>query len=230
MRRRRLACESNVRVLPQGAESPDVAEELLLTKDALRILGERDEEIEFLRRELHRDATHADDAGQEVDGEVPDCQTRVLRPRGAAQDGAHAGDELLVHERLDHVVVRPAGKAADAVGRVAAGADHDHREVAVPSSAGLAGAEPAAQLEARRIGQDGVEEDEVEAPRLDELEGRDSPVGCEDLEAVVGQLAREEVPRRPLVFDHQDRLHHAPDASNGFRARPDVLSDESVTT
>ena len=74
------------------------------------------------------------------------------------------------------------------------------------------------------------EEDQVGALGLDERERLGGPVGGEDLEAVVGELTREVLPRWGLLLDQQHRFAHAADASNGPRARPDVLSDESVTS
>ena len=120
---------------------------------------------------------------------------------GAAQDGAHARDELFVDERAHDVVVGAAREAADAVDRVAAGADHDHRDVSVPRAAGLPRPQAATELEAGGVGKDRVEQDEVGPLRLDELERGGGTVGGEDLEAVVAELLGQEGPRGLLVLD-----------------------------
>ncbi len=112
--------------------------------------------------------------------------------------------------------------------RVAARADHDHRDVAVPGAPGLARPQPATQLEPGGVGQDRVQQDEIGSLRLDELERRGGPVGGEDLEAVVAQLLGEERPRGLLVLDYQDGFPHAGDASNALPAQPDVLSHGTV--
>ena len=106
----------------RGPEAPDVAEQLLLAVDALGILGERDQQVELLRGELDDGAADADEARGQVDLEVAHGEARVTRAGGAPEDGAHARDQLLVDERPDHVVVGTSREAADAVGRVAAGA------------------------------------------------------------------------------------------------------------
>jgi len=47
---------------PLRAEAPDVTEQLLLAEDAVGLLGERDEELVLLRRELDRAARDPDRA------------------------------------------------------------------------------------------------------------------------------------------------------------------------
>jgi hypothetical protein len=128
------------------------------------------------------------DARREVDLEVADGQPRVPRPAGAPQDGAHARDELVVDERLHHIVIASPGESAHTIDRIAPRADHDHRHIAVPGAAGLAFAQAAADLEPGSIREHGVEEDEARPCLLDELERRRTAVGGEHLEAVVGEL------------------------------------------
>src|SRR6185369_10936381 len=99
---------------------------------------------------------NGDEARGEVALEVADREVRVARPGRSAQNGAHAGDELVVDERAHDVVVAAACEAAHAVDRIAAGTDHDHGHIAVPGPAGLALAQTAADLEPRPIRQDRV--------------------------------------------------------------------------
>jgi hypothetical protein len=51
-------------------EAPDVAQKLLFPEDPFGILGQSDEELVLLGRELHRLAGQSDDSGGEVDLEV----------------------------------------------------------------------------------------------------------------------------------------------------------------
>ena len=85
------------------------------------ILSEGDEQLVLLRRELHGLAGNGDEARGEVDLEVADRKVRVARAGRAAQNGTHAGDELVVDERAHDVVVAAAREAAHAVDRVARG-------------------------------------------------------------------------------------------------------------
>jgi hypothetical protein len=84
-------------------EAPNVAQELLLLEDALGILGERDEELVLLGRELHRLTAHGDDARGQIDLEVAHGEPRMARAVRATQHGPHARDELVVDERLAYV-------------------------------------------------------------------------------------------------------------------------------
>jgi hypothetical protein len=81
-------------------EAPDVAQKLFLPEDPFGILGEGDEELVLLRRELHRLAGQSDDSGGEVDLEVAHGQARVPRPIRAAEDSTHPREQLVVDEGL----------------------------------------------------------------------------------------------------------------------------------
>jgi hypothetical protein len=63
-------------------------------------------------------------------------------------------DPILLAGGLHDVVVATAREAADAIDGIAARADHDHGHVAVPAPARLTVSEAAAELEARRVGEE----------------------------------------------------------------------------
>jgi hypothetical protein len=132
----------------------------------------------------------------------------VLRSGNPAQDGTHPRDQLLVDERAHDVVVGAAREPAHPVGGVAAGADHDHRHVAVPRPARFSRPQAPADVEARGVGQARFQENEVGALALEERERLRRPVGREDREAVIGELAREVGPRRGLALDQENRFAH----------------------
>jgi hypothetical protein len=216
---------------PERAKPPHISKQLFLAEDPLRILGERDEQLVLLRRKLHRLTRDPDDARGKVDVELADGQASVCGPRCPPQDRTDARKQLLVHEGLDDIVITAAGKTANAVDRGAARADHDDRHVPVPGAAGLPLADPAADLEPGGVGEHRVEEDEVEPSRLRELERPSRAVGREDLEAVICELLREELPALFLVLDYEHCFpRHSGEASTGSDAPPDVLSDEIVPT
>jgi len=143
------------------------------------------------------------------------------RRRSAAEDRAHAGDELGHRERLGHVVVGADVEAAHAVLLLAAGGQHDDRDLA-----GLgAGAELAAELDTRNARQHPVKQDYVGA-RLIDGDERLLAVG-RDLhgETLLLEVVGEEVADRLLVLDNKHPGTHAglPSAIRGYRcprARP----------
>ena len=97
----------------QAAEAPDVAKQLLLAEDTLRLAGQREEELVLLRREQDRRTRYAHAAREPVDLELSDSQpVASARRGGAAENGPHPGDELLVDEGPDDVVVATACEAA----------------------------------------------------------------------------------------------------------------------
>ena len=107
----------------------------------------------------------------------------------SAQHGAHAGNQLLIDEGPNDVVVCAPREPAHPVGGISAGTDHDHGHVAVPRPPGLPRPQAAADLEARGVGQARFQENEVGALALEERARLRRPVGREDREAVIGELA-----------------------------------------
>ena len=68
----------------ERAIAPDVAEQLVLREDALRLGRERREQLELLAGEMDRLAANGDDAGGQVDREVADLEPLLRRRRDAA--------------------------------------------------------------------------------------------------------------------------------------------------
>lgn len=63
----------------------------------------------------------------------------------------------------------------------------------------------------------------------DELDGLPDAIRGEDLEPIVRELLRQELPARRLVLHHQDRFpRHSGEATTACGRRTDVLSDEIV--
>jgi hypothetical protein len=116
---------------------------------------------------------------------------------GAAQEAAHAGDELADAEGLGHVVVGAGVDAGDDVGLGAAGGQHEHGgEVA-------AGAQALEEGQAVDAGEHPVEEDEVVAAG-GELDLGLVAVGGElEVEALGAQELDQAVADRGLVLDDQ---------------------------
>ncbi len=69
---------------------------------------------------------------------------------------------------------------------------------------------------------------EVRPRRLEQLDGL-AVQRLDDIEPVLPKVPLEKPPRRWLRLGEKQCVQHAGDATNVFRARPDVHSNESVT-
>src|SRR5919204_2491975 len=114
----------------------------LAREDASGALGERHEEIELERREAALRAVEPHAARVAIDLQPAVAQhARLRRAIGAPQERLQAGEQLARLERLWQIVVGADLEADDAVHRLAARREHEHRQLP-------ARAQPAADLEA----------------------------------------------------------------------------------
>ena len=119
-------------------------------------------------------------------------------------------------ERPRHVVVAAPVERPDAVDRVGLGsAEHDHRHLTIPRAPGLALAQAAAEL--------GRGKDERRLQTLCQLERFALGLGAKHVEAVIREVALEELPRRRLWLGEQQGGVHGGEISANVAARPDVL-------
>ena len=86
---------------------PDRGQDLAVREDAAGAAREFAQEIEFLRRQLHRRAVAADEALVEIDGEAVDLDARSARLAVGAvsQRRAQTRDQFADAERLLDIVV-----------------------------------------------------------------------------------------------------------------------------
>ncbi len=103
-------------------------------------------------------------------------------------------------ERLGEVVVGAHLEADDAIDVVAFGGQHDHRHGV------LRGAQAPADRESVLAREHEVEHDEVVANALQLAVHRRGVGGGVDAEALLGEVALEEVAQPQVVVDHQDLL------------------------
>src|SRR5919204_5230696 len=144
--------------LAERAEAPDLAQELLLREDAVRLRGELQEQLVLLRRQVDPLAADRDAAGRPVDLERADAHEVRDDWRRPPQDGSDAGQQLVVEERPAEEVVGASLERPNAVDRIGFGrAEDDERHLAAPR---------AALVERRRV----AEEDEIRPRPLRELE------------------------------------------------------------
>ena len=173
---------------------------------------------------------HAHAARALVDDDLARLQHVAVRANRAAQHRADAREQLVVHERLRHVVVAAAVERTHAVDGVGVGLAHqDERDVAVPAAAGLALAQAPAELEACGVRERGAHEDEIRPRTLGELERLAARACAYDLEPVLREMTFEEPARGVLRLGEEEGRRHRGEANIGFRGGRDVLSRNFAT-
>ena len=122
---------------------------------------------------------------------------------GAAHDGVDAGDQLVLVERLGHVVVGAEAEALDLVLDAGeAGEDQDRR-------LDLGDAQELQHLVARHVGQVQVEQDDVVVVELAEIDAFFAEVGRVDVEALGLEHQLDALRGRAVVFNQQN-AHASP--------------------
>ncbi len=141
-----------------------------------------------------------------VEHEVADPQRRHPARRAAAQERAHAGEQLLALERLDQVVVRADVEALDAGLQRVARREHEDRHLVAALAQALG------HVHAVEAGEAEVQDDQVREEGVRLLEGLDAVAGELDLVALHAQRALEDVRDLLVVLDDQ----YADRAGGGF--------------
>src|SRR3954447_14268394 len=132
--------------------TPHLVEQALARDDDALVAHQVLEQLELALGELDAPVGAVDLVRVGIELEVARGQRRGAARRAAAQQGAHAREELLALERLDQVVVGARVEPLDArLQRIPSG-EHENRDVAV-------GAQPLGHLEAVEAGQAQVEQD-----------------------------------------------------------------------
>jgi D-alanyl-D-alanine carboxypeptidase/D-alanyl-D-alanine-endopeptidase (penicillin-binding protein 4) len=160
------------------------------------------EQVELLRRQLHRPAASCHLPRRRVDLQLADGDPRLAERgrHGATKDGAHARGKLARRERLGDVVVGAELEPDDPIGLLPTRREHDHGQLG-------AGADPAAEREPVGAGQHDVEHDEVGQLALEQLAGTVAVGGLERAVAVALEIAHDDLAHDRLVVDHEDRRH-----------------------
>src|SRR3954454_8457836 len=186
--------------------APHLVEQLLARDDQALVAHEVLEQLELALRELDPPVAARDLVGVRVEHEVADAQRRHAARRAAAQQRAHAGQQLLALEGLDQVVVRADVEPLDArLQRVARGEHEDRHLVAVIAQA-------LGDVHAVEPGEPEVEHDEVGQERVRLLEAPHA-VGRElDLVALQAEAALQELRDLLVVLDDE----HADGSGGGL--------------
>src|SRR3954452_14649050 len=186
--------------------APHLVEQLLARDDQALVAHEVLEQLELALRELDPPLAARDLVGVRVEHEVADAQRRHAARRAAAQQRAHAGQQLLALEGLDQAVVRAGVEPLDArLQRVARGEHEDRHLVAVIAQA-------LGDVHAVEPGEPEVEHDEVGQERVRLLEAPHA-VGREfDLVALQAQRALQDLGDLLVVLDDE----HADGAGGGL--------------
>ena len=174
---------------------------------------EEAEQVELLRRQPHLVAglRHLAVSASIVRSANSRRSSRLGRAR-APEDRAHARGELARRERLRHVVVGAELEPDDAVGLLAAGGEHDHRELR--EGRGSSGRPRArrgrAASDRARPGPAAPTRASSHAPLT--VAGLERPV------AVAAQVADDDLAHDRLVVHDQDGLHRVIVTSGYFQS------------
>jgi hypothetical protein len=143
-------------------------------------------DLQFGRRQGDGGARALHAAFLRADADIAQHRRQFPHQGRAAQQGAHAGDQLLHGKGLGEVVVRAGLQAAHAVAERIAGREHE-------AGCGAAcGAQPLHQFQAVAIGQAAVDDQHAVVDLLQGQPGRGDLVENVGLYAGVGQRAADE--------------------------------------
>ena len=189
--------------------APDFVEQLGAAVDALGVLHQVVQQLEFGRADferlaLPRDAVRGRVQRQRGDGDA----VGHLLGRAPAQHGADARQQLLGGKRFGDVVVGTSVQAGDLVRLVAARGQHQDGH---GFGAGIL-APFARQLQAALAGQHPVEQDDIGQHGIQLALRGIAVFGPNRRKAVVAQVDGNQLGNRRLVFDDEDAgqvFHHS---------------------
>ena len=167
---------------------------------AARALDEDPEQAEFGVGQRHHEAIVGDQLAQDA-VQAPVVEADVGALFGAviahpAQNGLDACHQFPWFERFGHVVVGAQFQADDAVGGLAAGGEHQDRDVRF-------GAQPAAQRQAVFAGQHQVEDHHVEMLGLQRLTHGRAVGDAAGVDVEAGQVVDHQLTDRHVIVDDQ---------------------------
>ena len=141
-----------VRVI--GVVAPDLAQQLVLREHLAAVADEERQQPQLGRRQRPGDGRRGWRRRRPRRRARRPASSGAAQPAGAAQHGAHPGEQLLEGERLDQVVVGAELEAGEPVVQPVAGGEEDDRDVP-------RGPQALGQREAVQAGQHDVEHREV---------------------------------------------------------------------
>ena len=211
------------------AVRPDGLEQLLAREDAAGIFHEMLEQSIFGRPDTEGLVVAAHAVGGEVHLQ-PGIFELLGGERGAhaAQNRTRAGDQFLGAEGLGDIIVGAGLQPADAVVFLAAGGQHDDRQV----GGLLAAAQAAAHLDAADALDHPVEQHEVGDDLLGEDQRLLAVAGARDLIVGALEMIGDEIGQRPVVFHQQQLLvghrHASLSPPRGGQSRASALSTSAI--
>ncbi len=156
------------------------------------------EQLELDRRELDLPPAPPRVARQQVELEIGEDEL-LGAATGPTQQRPDTGDQLLVRERLDQVVVGARLEPGDPVAHRVARGQHQHRQLIAGSAQLLADLDPVAPRHHH------VEHHRVERPRAQAGKRLVAVPGHLDLEPVRDEHTPKRIPQPRVVVDYQDR-------------------------
>ena len=183
------------------------AQEILAGKDASRFGNEREEDLEFRNGQVERFAVKEGFLGVVVHGEVAHAEdipaVRFFRRRAfllrsaAPQHGPDARQQFPRGKRLGHIVVRADFQRDDAVGFLVVRREHDHRRGLLPPDA-------AQHVQPVDVGQEHVEQDQVEGAPVQNVEAGLPVMGAGEAYGVQFQIIVQKGTKFRIVIDEEN--------------------------
>src|SRR3954447_10897227 len=182
----------------EGVIAPHLVEQLLARDHQALVAHQVLEQLELALGELDAALPAGDLVRVGVEHQVADAQRRHPARRAAAQQRAHAREQLLALERLDEVVVGPDVEPLHArLQRVARSEDEDRRVVLVL-------AQPLGHVDPVEPGQAEVEDDEVGQEGVGLVQRGHAVGGDLDVVALEPQRALQDLGDVLVVLDDED--------------------------
>ena len=143
-------------------------------------------------------------AGDAIHGEIGEFVHLVALGLGAAQEGAHTGEQFFQVERFDQVIIGAGIETLDAILDGILGGQHQDGQTASHAQA-------AADLEPVHAGQHPVQDDQVGVMIVGQIQSGATFGGDVDQVAFIGKAALEHFQDGRVIFDDQDAfIHFAP--------------------
>ena len=198
LRRRRLACESTVRVRSVAGMRQTSRRRSAFERTAP---GSR---ASSSRRSYSRPESGSTEPAQlarRAEGSSSSSPTRMsaVHAAPAHEQRVHAGDQLGQRERLPQVVVGAALEAAQDVGLLGARRQEEHGRAAVEPIG--AAAQPPQDIEARSVRQADVDHRDIGHEVVEQVQRLPERARLADVEALLRKLHRKHVGKLRLVLD-----------------------------
>jgi hypothetical protein len=113
-----------------GVRAPDLIDDLLARKDAVRVLHQEPEELKFRRAEVDVPAVPGYPKGRQIHHHLSELQASAFgMSPSSPKESPESGDQLGDAARLDHVIVGTGIETANGILIAGATGHHNHTHI-----------------------------------------------------------------------------------------------------